>query len=482
MGIIKGFGDDEFDFSRDLPDSQPGPIQVIGPNIGGGDVSGGDTSNATAQAAQDIEEFAAEGGGVLAIVYGEHLIAGHLIVHKFTAGTPNTSIIMVALGEGQGSGGQHGEWEDVVAVYYAGAAQSVSPNGSTAGYRFRRGYISTGIADANQPVDAFLTGGLAYSGTAYIAVKLTDAVANAEDRPDKLRGRYKGRRMYGFDSAGNQITYGYSVNPAHVAIDRLLSYYERKNPSGNLARVQEKVDWDAWTAWLNFNSTLVSWDNGTSTVNIPRFEAHIAFTGDVLLADALDQICATAGAFWQDDGEKIVFLPPDDTRAPVHHFDESNIVIGSFQIQPRDLRESPNHYTGEFRDIDDTFLGLSSTPPIRRESLITQVGEIKTVRSFTNMHQSQAQRLLERQARLESDNPIICSLGAGPASIHVLPGDFVTVSHSIPGWKYQRCLVLSASLTASEDGPDTCEFTLQRIDDLLYSDTAHSPRQGALTP
>jgi hypothetical protein len=454
-------------------------------NIDSGDVSGGTTSNATAQAVGQIEEFASEGGGVLAIVYGEHLIAGHLILHKFIAGTPNTSIIYVALGDGRGNGGEHGEWENVVAVYYAGAAQSVSPNGSTAGYRFYNGFISTAVASGLQQVDAFLTGNLAYSGTAYIAVKLTDAVANAEDRPDKLRGRYKGRRTFDYNIIGNFAGYDYSVNPARVAIDRLQAYYEHKFPNDNataLRKLQEKVDWESWYTWRNFNLTQIQWFTGTSTISIQRFEAHIAFTQDTILADALDQICATAGAFWQDDGEKIIFLPPDDARLSSHHFDESNIIAGSLRIQPQDLRDSPNHFTAEFRDFDDPFLGLASTPPIRREKLISQVGEIKTVRAFANMRQSQAQRLLERQARLEVDNPIICSLIGDETSINLLPGDFVTVSHSIPGWTYQRCLVLSVNLIASEDGTDTCEFTLQKIDGPLYDDTAHGPRQEALTP
>src|SRR5215470_11835816 len=100
-----------------------GPI-----NIDSRDVSGGSTSEAVAEASSQIEEFAAEGGTLLPIVYGEHLIAGALIVHKFTAGTPNTSIVYVALGEGQGNLNQHGEWDGAIAVYYAGEAQSVSPD------------------------------------------------------------------------------------------------------------------------------------------------------------------------------------------------------------------------------------------------------------------------------------------------------------------------------------------------------------------
>lgn len=452
-------------------------------NINSGDISGGSTSAAAAAAADQIEEFAAEGGGLLAIVYGEHLVAGHLIVHKFTAGTPNTSIVLVALGEGWGSDGSRGEWNAALAVYYAGAAQSVSPNGSTAGYRFYPGTISASIADATQPVDAFLTAGLAYSGTAYIAVKLTDAVANAEDRPDKLRGRYQGRKTFDYDLTGNQTTYGYSVNPARVAADRLFYYYQRKFPGNStlaFRALQKKVDWDAFRTWSDYNAASISWFNGTTTVNIPRFEAHIAFTEDAILADALDRICAASGATWQDDGEQIVFLPPTE-RTPVHHFDETNIIGGTISIKPTDLRERPNYFICEFRDFDDPFLGLSSVE-VRRDALIQQVGEIKATRALPNMHQSQAQRLLERMARLEADNPILCTLMGDETSIDILPGDFVTVSHPLTGWTYQRCLVVSVALSSGEDGVDTCQFTLQAIDNPLYSDAAHGPRQEPLTP
>src|SRR5262245_526278 len=456
------------------PLPNPNPINL-------GDVSGGGTSNATAKANEHIEEFASEGGGLLAICYGEHIIAGHLILHKFTPGTPNTSIVYVALGDGQGNGGGHGEWDSAVAVYYAGAAQSVSPDGSTAGYRFHAGAISTAVDSGPQQVDAFLTN-LAYSGTVYIAVKLTDAVANAEDRPDKLRGRYKGRTTLDFSSTGAITGISYSVNPARVAADRILSFYEHKFPNNNFlayTKLQEKVEWESWFNWRNYNAATISWDNGASVVNIPRFDCHIAFTVETLLADALDQICATAGAFWQDDGERILFLSPTE-RDPVHHFNEANIITAP-QLAPRDLRERPNYFIAEYRDFDDTYLGLASTE-VRRDALIKQVGEIKSSRALPAMRKSQADRLLERQARLEADNPIVFSMTGDETSIHVLPGDFVTVSHPLPNWNYQRCLVLTVSLSSAEDAPDICEFTLQKIDDFLYSDTAHSARQEALTP
>jgi hypothetical protein len=455
------------------------PLPVL---VDSRDVSGGGTSPPVAQAAQEIEEFQAEGGGVLPIVYGEHFIAGILIVHKFTLGTPNSSIVYVALGDAQGDGGGHGEWDSAVAVYYAGEPYGVSPNSVTPGYRFYPGFISTAVASGPQQVDAFLSN-LAYSGTAYIAVKVTDADANAEDRPDKLRGRYKGRKTKDFDVVGRETAYNYSVNPARIATDRILAFYEHRFPNDAalaLRKLQEKVDWESWFDWKAYNAASTSWFNGTTTVSIPRFEGHVVFTQDLILADALDQICATAGAFWQDDGEQIIFQSPAE-RDSVHHFDESNIAVGSLRIEPRDLRERPNYFITEFRDYDDVFLGLSSVE-VRRDALIKRVGEIKSTRAMPPMRQSQAQRLTERMARLEADNPNICSLIGDETSIHVSPGDFVTVSHPIPNWTYQRCLVLSATLSSAENSPDTCEFTVQQIDDLLYSDTAHGPRQEALTP
>jgi hypothetical protein len=448
-----------------------------------GDVSGGSTSNAAAAAAEQIEEFASEGGGLLAIAYGEHLIAGHLIVHKFVDASPNESYVIIAIGDGRGHGGGHGEWTDAVAVYYAGEALTENPGGGAAGYRFYPGTISTSIADATQPVDAFFSStGLAYSGTCYIAVRIPTAAAEVEDRPDKIKGRYQCRKSFDFDKVGNFGSHQYNINPAHVAADRLLAFYDHKYPNDSALakqKLQAKIDWDFWNDWKAFNAAQISWFNGTTTVDINRFDCNIAFTTGAILADALDQICATCGASWQDDGEQIIFLPPSE-RDPVHHFNESNI-IGSFRIQPRDLRDRPNYLVLEYRDFDDTFMGQASVE-VRRDRLIKQVGEIKSVRALPPMRKSQADRLLERQARLEADNATIVSFVGDETSIHILPGDFVTVSHVLPGWEYQRCLVVAVSLSSAEDGVDICEFTLQKIDDLLYSDTAHGPRQEALTP
>jgi len=68
-------------------------------------------------------------------------------------------------------------------------------------------------------------------------------------------------------------------------------------------------------------------------------------------------------------------------------------------------------------------------------------------------------------------------------SFHVLPGDFVTVSHPIPGWIYQKCLVLDVSADSAEKAADETDFVLQAIESpYLYSDTDHTKVQPEVAP
>jgi hypothetical protein len=270
-----------------------------------------------------------------------------------------------------------------------------------------------------------------------------------------------------------------------VVADRVLSFFEHLYPDDNVlarTRFQQRIDWSSWKAWADYCDELIQWNrDGTNILNIARFEAHIAFTEDILLADALDAICSNAGTWWQDDGEKLIFLPPIE-RDPIHHFNESNCKLPSNPITVRDLRDRPNRFIARCRDVADPSLGIVMIPPIRREGLIQRVGAITSERTFTTMHQSQAMRLLERQARLECDNPITCTLVGDETSIHLLPGDFVTVTHSLLKWEYVRCLVIDTETRGAEASADQTAFTLQRIDGPLYSDTAHQPIQPQLTP
>ncbi len=453
------------------------------------DVSGGDAGNGssggnsgdsstTAPATSSLEQFITDEGGVLAEAFGEHIVAGFLVAHKYDAGPPPSSKFIVA--------GGAGEWEGVVAAWYAGDPISLSPDGSTAGYHFYPGTIPANTSDPTQPVDSFLPSGLAYNSTAYLAVKLPEQYAT-EDRPDKFRWRAQCKKVYTYDSNGNaSAAKVYSVNPADIAVDRIRREYELLYPDDQTLALQKfraRVDWASYVDFRDYCAAQISWDNGTSTVSIARFECHAVLLQSATLDDALKLICATAASWYQDDGERIRFIKPTDTT-PVHHFDTSNIVSGSFSVAPQDIRTRPNYLVAEFRDLDDTYLSVTKTPPAYRQELIDKVGRVDGgKRAFPNMNRSQAQRLLQRQLRLEADNPNIVNLRGMADSFHVLPGDFVTVSHPITGWTYQKCLVLEASAESGESAADETDFTLQAIDSpSLYLDTDHTPEQPELTP
>lgn len=459
-------------------------IDITGSDVPGGSSNASDVGSPLTVDSNGvlISNFIEGEGGLLAVAYGEHLVGGHLVVHLYDAGPPPSSIFTVALGDGQGQ-----RWDSIVKTWFAGFELTASPDGATPGYHFHPGTISTGIADALQGVDSFLPGGLAYSGVAVMNVRLPDHLA-VEDRPDKLVTRAKCLWTMDYNSNGGELGSSYSTNPARAAADRIRRYYEQRYHN-DLALAYQKfrnrINWGTWANWRDVCDELISWNDGTTTRDIKRFEYHGAFTEDVALADVLDDICGNCCSIWQDDGELINFLTPFDIT-PVHNFDLSNIVGNSFSIAPRDIREIPNVITGKFRNLDDEKLTPASVE-VKRDDLIQRIGKVSSTRNLANMNHSQAQRVLLRQLRLEAGiqgmgTPLTCSIRGDSSSLHVLPGDYVTVTHPVANWNFQRCLVLAASPDAAEDSPDETDFTLQRIDGELYYDTDHAPIQAALSP
>lgn len=358
------------------------------------------------------------------------------------------------------------------------------------GYVFRHGYIATDGADMRQLFDAAIPSGLSHNGSANAFVRLTEA-QSAEDRPDGFKCIAECRRTFVYDSTGEPVNYLYNSNPPWVAMDRFLHFFQRRfRDRLDIAqqKFRDRIFWPSVTEWDKSCFKLIPWDRAGNGVNVfvPRAEFHGGWVGDVTMAQVLDEVCGQSFTFWQDDGEQIGFRPPG-AQEPAHHFHPGNITRPPQRSVQR-LRRRTNRFIGRFRDVEDQFLGAASveppdnTPQHRlREDSINRVGEVRTERALGNMTYSQAQRIMEYIARLEHDNPVRVNLVGNATAIHLLKGDFVTVSHPVLGWEYQLCLVLTVRLRSAEESADECEFTLQKIDGPLYDDTAHRPRQEALT-
>lgn len=415
-----------------------------------------------------LTDLITDESGTLAVPYGLHVIRGTLILSKRTEGPPPTQVIFVALGEGP--------FDGVEALYYANELLDPST------YRFHPGTLSSGTGDPVQGVDSYFPGGLTYNLTAYVAVNLPTKYAT-EERPDKLVGIYRCLKVPDYDYQGNVVDAGsFSKNNARCAADAIINRAELP---------VSRVNWESWELFKLNCDTGLTWDNdgdNTGNLAIQSFQCNVAFVGaDTDLATALDTICAAAGTIWQDDGEKISFLSPFDLE-PVYHFSDGsdgefcNIIDGTFSFSARELRDRPNYLKCTYRDTLDPFL-VKRSEETTRDSLQDRVGLVDPgERQFAGMTGSQAQRLLERAIRIESDYPVLGELKSAWDSILVLAGDPVTVSHASANWFYQKCLVIETIDESIDDTPDTRSFIFIKIDGVLYDPNDQRPQQPAVTP
>jgi hypothetical protein len=436
----------------DLPNTDP---TIEDPGYSGG--GGGANAGSPAVAPEGFEEVMLDEGGTLALAYGIHLVAGHLTYYKRVEGPPPSVTAFYAQGEGP--------WNQPVKVWYAGEEIASSPDGSTPGYHFHPGTQSSGPSDPEQGIDSFVPGGITYNRTAYTAVLLPEKFSS-EERPDKLRGRYECLLVADYDDTGAETDAGsYSANPARVAADLLIK-------RGKLPTT--RIDWPSWVAWRDYCDEVITWNDGETTHDIARFEAHSVFLQPVDLPEALDSVCVISCTRWQDDGEKIQFLLPTDATIQ-HTFRPSNVVQGSVKAYPIDVQAAPRHILVKFRDPLDEFVSETSVES-KRDLLIDAFGDLISTRYFPNMNHSQAQRIVEYMFRLETDFARRVELTAAADSLHLLPGDFVALDlgdSNLDG----NYLILEASDNSAERTPDEREFKLQRIEGALYSDSDHRPIQ-----
>lgn len=426
---------------------------------GGGTTPGSQTD--TQSDADGFNEMAEGDGGVLARAYGRHICIGHLVYFDHQAGPPPVLIAAYMQGEGP--------WEECEKAWYAGEELDESPDGTAPGWHFHPGTLSSGPSDPVQGVDSFTPTSITYNKTASTTVKLPEKYSS-EQRPDKFRGRYKCLLVADYDATGEEIGFSYSANPARVAADAL------KRAGSDIAN---RFEWGSWFSWKQNCDETLTWNDGTESHVIPRFECHPAFTSAVDLPTVLDVCCLVSCNRWQDDGEKIRFLLPTDTTVR-HAFTANNIKMGSVRIVPADLQQSPRHILTKFLDVFDEYFREASVEETR-ELLIDAYGDRVSTRALPNMNHSQAQRITAYQMRLETDYSLFVELTGAGDSLHLLPGDYCTVAIEdifVDG----NYLVIDASEASPESTPDERNFRLQKITGILYSDDDHRPIQRAVDP
>lgn len=181
----------------------------------------------------------------LALVYGEHIGVGHLVMSHNSGGSGSSYVnkIRHALCEGAIS--------SVEGCWYDGTGIGNGANGS---YVFYDGTQTTAPAepfDLDQP----------HTGTAMIDVTLPAGLGpsdNVTEEPAELVVRVKGLKVWDYDFNGSPMPPGqtYSTNPARVTAD--VAHTRGKEP---LAR----TNWLRWTDWKNFFDVTENNDYSTLT-------------------------------------------------------------------------------------------------------------------------------------------------------------------------------------------------------------------------
>lgn len=142
-----------------------------------------------------------------------------------------------------------------LAVEVSGAVEAVYYGGrliSSSNWHYHPGTFSTGVNDPVQGVDSFFPGGITYSGTAYIAIRLPIGVADDAD-PSKLAIVLKTSCVADYDIEGNVTEISYSSNPARVKADML----KRR---GLISR----LNWDSFIQARDWYDATLDWESGDS--------------------------------------------------------------------------------------------------------------------------------------------------------------------------------------------------------------------------
>lgn len=367
-----------------------------------------------------LQEIKLDEDATLAIAYGQHVVAGNLVRYEYSA-TPKAEMKFIsALGEG--------EWEGIVdfggspppqpEVYFGGDRLVEAASSTTPGYKFHPGIFSSGTGDLVQGTPLFFPSDPTYSGTAYIEILLNEA-DSVEQRVDKFRGIFKCKKVLDYNSSGVPInnSLAYSTNPARVAADLLKR-------QGKLSL----VDWPSWVAWRDYCDTAIAYDN----VTIKRFECHLVILESAAIADALTAVTTTTCSFWQDSGDKIVFLLPVEAApggyTPTYTFTASN--CRNVSVIANDRKSLPTGYAASFRDLNDPFMAEVTVDWIN-ETTEAQIGRNRVDIQLPPMHRSQAERICAYRLALDSRFATDIEWVGFGGSVAVLPGDIVKITHPV---------------------------------------------------
>ncbi len=198
--------------------------------------------------------------------------------------------------------------------------------------------------------------------------------------------------------------------------------------------------------------------------NVPRFRTNIAFTQRTTFDEFLRSVLFTCNGGFQDGNGKLTFFCLSDLTTSFA-FTEANIIKDTVQFYPRysqqELLQLPNRFVADGRDLDSRYLEKFDPP------LFYDVPELQAIAgrvieenvAIGNSTRWQALENLALYAKKKTKR-LICEFEGMPSTLQVLPGDLVTVTHTLPGWTTKTFIVLEGTDKSIDTASDQRIFKL----------------------
>ncbi len=202
--------------------------------------------------------------------------------------------------------------------------------------------------------------------------------------------------------------------------------------------------------------------------SVVKFRTHLAVTQRTTFDDFLRRVMFTCNGGFQEADGVLKFFSYDQTSTSFA-FTESNIVANTFRFYPRfsqqELLQLPNRFIADGRDLESRYLEKFD-PPLYYDmpALQTAAGRIieETI-AIGNSTRWQALKNLAHYAKMKTQ-PLVCEFRGMPSTLAVLPGDKVTVTHSIPGWTNKEFICVEATDLSIDSSTDERSFKLLNWD------------------
>lgn len=202
--------------------------------------------------------------------------------------------------------------------------------------------------------------------------------------------------------------------------------------------------------------------------SVPKFRTNIAFTQRTSFDEFLRRVLFSCNGGYQDANGVLKFFSYDDLTSSFS-FTESNIVKNTFKFYPRfsqqELLQLPNRYVADGRDLDSRYLEKFD-PPLYYDSPSLQDAAGRVIEetiSIGNSTRWQALKNLAHHAKMKTQ-PLVAEFEGLPTTLQVLPGDKVTLTHSIPGWTNKSFICIEATDKAINSSADERSFKLLNWD------------------